>query len=209
MVMEQKKNRRSLRTALVLGAAVAGTALVGFGGLAAWQAYTQNAGNAFAVGTLSHTNEVNGDVHTLCSSTITSGAPAACSVIVSGPTLTSDWLGSNGTVTITAAGTLNSTFAMSMPAAPTGGSLCGDLTLKVTDNESPAHTPYATTSLSARMGSTAVLASNGDGTVVAPWLPGDSGTFTFAVTPTSTYATDDNVLGSTCSFDILITQASA
>ena len=47
-VMESRKSKRSLRMALVLGAAVAGTALVGFGGLAAWNAYTENAGNSVA-----------------------------------------------------------------------------------------------------------------------------------------------------------------
>ena len=45
--METRKSKRSVRLALVLSAAVAGTALVGWGGLAAWQAYTQNSGNAF------------------------------------------------------------------------------------------------------------------------------------------------------------------
>ena len=47
----ERKSRRSLRVALVLGAAVAGTALVGWGGLAAWSAYTENAGNSVAAGT--------------------------------------------------------------------------------------------------------------------------------------------------------------
>ena len=50
--MENRKSKRSLRVALVLGAAVAGTALVGWGGLAAWSAYTENAGNSVAAGTL-------------------------------------------------------------------------------------------------------------------------------------------------------------
>ena len=65
--METRKSKRSLRLALVMGAAVAGTALVGWGGLAAWQAYTQNAGNAFAVGTLTHTNTARRAV--ICGST--------------------------------------------------------------------------------------------------------------------------------------------
>ena len=54
--MEHRKSKRSLRVALVLGAAVAGTALVGWGGLAAWNAYTENAGNSVAAGTLTHAN---------------------------------------------------------------------------------------------------------------------------------------------------------
>jgi hypothetical protein len=71
--MENRKSKRSVRLALVLGAAVAGTALVGWGGLAAWQAYTQNAGNAFAVGTLTHTNTV-GQRHTATRTTIQANA---------------------------------------------------------------------------------------------------------------------------------------
>ena len=66
--MEQRKSKRSVRVALVLGAAVAGTALVGWGGLAAWQAYTQNAGNAFTTGSIGHTNVVKGG-NTTCTST--------------------------------------------------------------------------------------------------------------------------------------------
>ena len=54
--MEHRKSKRSLRVALVLGAAVAGTAVVGWGGLAAWSAYTENAGNSVAAGTLAHAN---------------------------------------------------------------------------------------------------------------------------------------------------------
>ena len=49
-----RKSRRSLRIALVMGTMVAGTALVGWGGLAAWSAYTENAGNSATAGTLSH-----------------------------------------------------------------------------------------------------------------------------------------------------------
>src|ERR1035437_5684430 len=58
MRIMERKSRRSLRVAMVLGAAVAGTALVGFGGLAAWNAYTENAGNSVAAGTLAHSNYI-------------------------------------------------------------------------------------------------------------------------------------------------------
>jgi len=49
-----RKRRRSVRIALVLGAVVASTAVIGWGGLAAWSAYTENAGNSAAAGTLAH-----------------------------------------------------------------------------------------------------------------------------------------------------------
>jgi hypothetical protein len=202
-VMDEKKNRRSLRMVLVLGAAVAGTALVGFGGLAAWQAYTQNAGNNFAVGTLSHTNQVG--LGTVCASTISASAPGACSVIVSGAALTSDFAGTSGTVTITNTGSLSSTFAMSMPAAPTGGALCADLALTVTDGEGTPATVYSQTDLTQTIGPTALDNSNG----VATWAHGDHDTFTFAIAPYNNFANDDSVLGSTCGFTILFTQASA
>jgi hypothetical protein len=200
--MEQKKNRRSLRMALVLGAAVGGAALVGFGGLAAWQAYTQNAGNAFAVGTLSHTNQVG--LGAVCNSTITAGAPGACSVIVSGPSLTSDFAGTSGTVTITNTGSLSSTFQISMPDAPAGGALCSDLTLAVKDGEPSPATVYSAATLTAPLSPVSLDSSAGSAT----WAHGDSDTFTFTVDPTSGYATDSTVLGTTCSFTVLFTQAS-
>jgi hypothetical protein len=216
--METRKSKRSVRLALVLGAAVAGTALVGFGGLAAWEAYTQNSGNAFAVGTLSHTNTAGASV-TCNSTTVSTDLPANCAVIVSDAALTSAWNAPlTGNVTITTGGSLNSKFTMSMPGAPApvnsgDGNLCPQLTLTVTDNETPtAGTPYEPTSLSETMPATPILATNGHGTTASPWVPGDSGTYTFEVTPTSGYTAFDNnaaVLGSSCSFNILFTQASA
>ncbi|HAW09913.1 MAG: hypothetical protein ABSC16_06575 [Candidatus Dormibacteria bacterium] len=211
--METRKSKRSLRLALVMGAAVAGTALVGWGGLAAWQAYTQNAGNAFAVGTLTHTNTAGESV--ICGSTnIVGDASSNCAVIVSDMALTSEFNGTSGTVTIKNTGSLGSTFQMSMPAAPGpvqsgDGNLCGYLTLTVTDNETPHQTPYETAPLSTQMGPTDLLASNGDGTSGSPWVYGDSGTYTFAVGAVSGFGSNDDVLGSSCTFDILFTQASA
>ncbi len=212
--METRKSKRSLRLALVMGAAVAGTALVGWGGLAAWQAYTQNSGNAFAVGTLSHTNTAGESV--LCNSTtVLADAPVHCAVIISDSALTSDFPGTSGTVTIAAGGSLDSTFQMSMPAAPGpansgDGNLCGYLTLTVTDNETSQATPYGPTTLSDQMGPTSLLAQNGDGTGDShPWVPNDTGTYTFAVDPVTGFGSNDAVLGSSCTFDVLFTQASA
>jgi hypothetical protein len=205
--MENHKSKRSVRLALVLGAAVAGTALVGFGGLAAWQAYTQNAGNAFAVGTLSHTNQVGAGV--VCNSTLSSSAPGACSVIVGGPVgsptqLTSEFTGTSGTVTIKNTGSLSSTFQMLMPSAPAGGALCSDLTLTVKDGESPAATVYPMTALTAQMAPVALNSSAG----IATWAQNDSNTFTFTIGVTSGYSTDDSVLGTSCGFTINFVQAS-
>jgi hypothetical protein len=203
MIMDTSKNRRSLRLALVLCAAVAGTALVGWGGLAAWQAYTQNSGNAFAVGTLSHTNAVG--LGGPCASTLSSTSPGACSVIVSGAALTSDFTGASNTVTITNTGSLSSTFSMSMPAAPGNSELCQDLGLTVTDNEHSPVTVYPQTALSTQMGVTQLKNTAGAST----WATGDANTFTFAIAPINGFASDDAVLNTSCSFTILFDQASA
>jgi hypothetical protein len=222
--MEQRKSKRSVRLALVLGAAVAGTALVGWGGLAAWQAYTQNAGNAFAVGTLSHINTV-GSV--TCDSTTTQAnasqgsGKTPCSIIVSGASLDNWNAPLTGSVIIQSTGLLSSTFQMEMQNAPApvksgDGNLCGYLTLTVTDNEQPAATPYGPKSLSDTMTATTLYATNSDGTSTKPWVTGDTGTYTFSVAPgdgsTAAYTAFDSnplVLGSSCSFDVLFDQASA
>jgi hypothetical protein len=199
--MEQHKSRRSVRLALVLGAAVAGTALVGWGGLAAWQAYTQNAGNAFTVGTISHTNAVGSQ--TACNSSLSSTTPGACSIIVTNAALTSDFTSISQTVTITDTGSLGSTFLMSMPA-PGSSELCKDLALTVTDSETSPVNVYPATALTAAMSPTALKTSGGAST----WANGNADTFTFLITPINGYATDDAVLGASCSFTINFTQAS-
>ncbi|MGP8161069.1 MAG: hypothetical protein ACLQGJ_07590 [Candidatus Dormibacteria bacterium] len=201
--MEERKSKRSVRLALVLGAAVAGTALVGWGGLAAWQAYTQNSGNAFSVGTLSHTNVANGSDVT-CQST-TSSAKAAttpCQLIVTANIATSTWQGATGTVTIANTGTIASTFQLSSPTgdAPTGG-LCAYLSLTVTGLDSA--NAYLSQSSIGSISATALNNSAGN----ASWAQGDSNTFTFSVAPANGFADTDSVLGQTCSFDVLFTQA--
>jgi hypothetical protein len=201
--MEDRRSKRSIRLALALGAAVAGTALVGWGGLAAWQAYTQNSGNAFAVGTLTHTNVVNGSAVT-CHSTNSSATAAStpCSLIVSGTTLTSAWTGATGTVLITNTGALTSTFAVSSPASdPPTGALCTDLNLKITGADSV--TPYVNQTGIAQLSPTSLHDSSGN----SSWVTSASNTFTFAVTPGSNFATDNSVPGESCSFDILFTQS--
>jgi hypothetical protein len=205
--MEKKRNKRSLRVALVLSAVVAGTALIGWGGLAVWNSYTQNAGNAFAAGTLQHNNQANGATsNCLSTATITS-----CSVIVSGSGLASNWSGTTGTVKITNTGSLTSNFAVLMPAAPSG-SLCSDLTLGVTDDEATPATVYPATALSSQMASTAVKDSAGNTswpTYSSGSAPGAAGTntFTFAVSPGPAYANDNNAPGESCTFAVEFDQS--
>jgi hypothetical protein len=214
-VMESRKSKRSLRMALVLGAAVAGTALVGFGGLAAWNAYTENAGNSVAAGTLSHAQTV------ACLSSVgtvpTSGSGVAggwCSAAIAVAGENSTWTGTTGTITVANTGNLASTFAVSMPAAPTG-SLCGDLTLKVTDPDTGAPgAVYGPTALTATMASTSIY--NNAGTPSLSWTGGGTAgtgagatgnTFTLTIGVSGSYPTDSTDQGTNCSFNLLFTQA--
>ena len=131
--MEKRQSKRSLRVALVLGTAVAGTALVGWGGLAAWNAYTENAGNSVAAGTLQHNNYVSSNCASVIGVAPVGAGPGWCSAMmtISGADPVNGVLPATGVVKIDNTGTLQSTFSMSMPSAPSG-SLCADLTLKVT-----------------------------------------------------------------------------
>jgi hypothetical protein len=209
--MEQRKSKRSVRLALVLGAAVAGTALVGWGGLAAWQAYTQNSGNTFAVGTLTHTNLPKGGVTCDSTNSLTAAeattATTPCQLIVSGSILTSSWTGVTGSVVITDTGTVPSKFSVSTPPSddPTGA-LCSDLSLTVTGADSST-TPFVNQTSIGPLTATTLKTSAGS----TSWADNNSNTFTFNVAPTdpSAFSIDNSVPGESCSFDVLFTQASA
>jgi len=197
--METRKSKRSLRLALVLGAAVAGSALVGWGGLAAWQAYTQNAGNAFSAGSVTHTNLVAGAGHTACTSG--NATTTICDVIVTGANLDYSWLGVSNTVTITDTGSLPSTFELSTPTgdAPTGG-LCSYLNLEVSD----ANNTYGDQAGVGTIGATTLDNASNAGS----WAQGQANTFNFDVTPTAAFgAPESGAMGQSCSFAVLFTQA--
>jgi len=212
--MENRKSKRSLRVALVLGTAVAGTALVGWGGLAAWNAYTENAGNSVAAGTLAHANGLS------CVSSLgvipTSGTGWCAATISVSNADPATWTGSTNTIIIANTGSLKSTFTLNLPAAASGG-LCADLTLKVTSLSAGAPgTPYAATALSTTMGATSV--DNDAGTPSATWSPnGTAGTgtgatgntFTFTVAAGGNFPTDYADSGQSCTFSILFTQTAA
>jgi hypothetical protein len=219
--MENRKSKRSLRVALVLGAAVAGTALVGFGGLAAWSAYTENAGNSVAAGTLSHNNYVAVNCASVIGVAPAGAGPGWCSALmtVSGADAVNGKLPATGIVKIDNIGTLSSTFQMSMPSAPvnSGGTICADLTLAVTDLDAGAPgTPYAATALNTTMGATTI--DNNAGVPSATWSPsGTAGTgtgatgntFTFTVAATAGFANNYADAGQSCTFSILFTQTAA
>ena len=216
--MEKRQSKRSLRVALVLGTAVAGTALVGWGGLAAWNAYTENAGNSVAAGTLQHNNYVSSNCASVIGVAPVGAGPGWCSAMmtISGADPVNGVLPATGVVKIDNTGTLQSTFSMSMPSAPSG-SLCADLTLKVTSlSAGVPGTPYAATALSTTMGATAV--DNDAGAPSTNWSPngvagtgtGATGnTFTFTVAAGGNFATAYADAGQSCTFSILFTQTAA
>ena len=209
--MERRGRRprrtRFIRVALVLAATVAGTGLVGFGGLAAWQGYTENAGNAVAAGTVTHSNAVGSAT---CTSVNTMaqlnqvGNQCAAIISVTGVDPASPATLATGGVKITSTGTLNSTFTMQMAAIPSGN-LCADLVLTVVDASSVNY--YGITALSAEMGSTPLKdsagASNWPGTAPGP---AGSDTYTFTITRGANFNTDASDAGQSCAFSILFTQ---
>jgi hypothetical protein len=216
----ERKSRRSLRVALVLGAAVAGTALVGFGGLAAWSAYTENAGNSVAAGTLAHSNGAS------CVSSLgvvpTSGTGFCAATITVANVDPATWTSTVGTIKIADTGSLNSTFTLSMGTllqAPTGG-LCADVTVGVTDPNTVAPDStgvvWSPTALTGTF--TAKSLYNNFTTPSTTWTGGGvagtgagatGDTFTVTVAPGGSFGSDYADQGTSCTFGLLFTQTAA
>jgi hypothetical protein len=219
--MGNHKSKRSLRVAAVLVAAVAGTAMVGFGGLAAWNAYTENAGNSVAAGTLAHSNGAS------CVSNLGAVPLSGTGFCAATITLTNvdpaTWTSTTGTIKIADTGSLSSTFTLSMGTAlqaPTGG-LCADVTIGVTDpnTTAPDNTGvvWAPTALTGTF--TAKSLYNNFTTPSLTWTGGGApgtgagatgDTFTVTMAPGSGFATDYADQGTTsCTFGLLFTQTAA
>jgi hypothetical protein len=196
-----------LRASLVLAVTLAGTGLIGFGGMAAWQAYSENAGNSVAAGGLGHSNAVGSQTCTSVTSTSLlnqSGNTCAVIVNVSGVAPSSPSTLTTGAVKITSTGTLQSTLTMQMPSAA-AGNLCADLLLSVVDQSSV--TDYPATALTTQMGSTSLEDSAG-ATVWPGTSPGPAGsdTYTFTIAKGPSFNTDYADAGQSCAFSILFTQ---
>jgi len=198
---------------------VAGTALVGWGGLAAWNAYTENAGNSVAAGTLSHANGLS------CTSNLgavpTSGTGFCTAAVTISGVDPANWTNTVGTIKIVNTGSLNSTFTLSMGTAlqaPTG-SLCADVTLKVTDlnNGGPDNgTVWNTTALTGTF--SAANLYNNAGTPSLTWTGGGTAgaatgatgdTYTVTVAPGTNFPADYADQGTSCTFGLLFTQTAA
>ena len=217
--MENRKSKRSLRVALVLGTAVAGTALVGWGGLAAWNAYTENAGNSVAAGTLSHANGAS-CVSLLGTIPVSVGTGWCAATITVANADPATWTGTTGTIIIANTGSLKSTFTLALPAAASGG-LCADLTLKVTDLNSTAPdtgTVIATTALTTGSLTTGVSLYSNASTPSLSWTGGGvagtgtgatADTYTVTVAPGGGFANGYADQGTSCSFGLLFSQTAA
>jgi hypothetical protein len=180
----QRPDRRQLRAGMVFVLVLAGTALIGWGGLAAWQAYTQN--NGSTASTLG--------VHMSNTATVSLGTPKTCTdqagpcgLIFDASQIEPGW-GPNavGTVTITNTGSESSTFGLSLASAVVTGddtswnsslenTLCGDLSLTISGLNTTNPTVYSGP-LSA-LPSTNIFDSGSNGT----WVTGASNTFTFSL----------------------------
>jgi hypothetical protein len=193
----QRSDRRQLRAGMVFVLVLAGTALIGWGGFAAWQAVTQNNGStATTLGVhMSNVAAVYGGTAVTCTD---QNSPSACGAIFAAQGITPGYGPTKvGSVTITNTGTEPSTFQLLLSSATVGSAdplwtaadntLCSDLQLTVTDSESPAFTVYSG-SLAA-MPAKAIATSGG----AATWNPGASDTFNFSLAlPSGGVTTDED-----------------
>ncbi len=195
----QRPDRRKLRAGMVFVLVLAGTALIGWGGLAAWQAVTQNNGTASTLGVhMQNVATVSGGGSPVTCTDQTS--PGACGAVFTAKNITPGYSATVGTVAITNTGTEASTFQLTLKSATvsaedpewTSGdtTLCSDLQLTVKDAEAGAPVLY-NGSLGA-MPPQNLLDNGGN----SNWSPNASNTFTFSLALGSPgVATDED---STC-----------
>jgi hypothetical protein len=203
MSIERKSSdRRKLRAGMVFVGVVAGTALIGWGGLAAWQAVTQNNGStAITLGVhMQNSAQVSGGTAKICTD---QNSPSACGAIFAASGIVPGW-GPNqvGSVAITNTGTESSNFQLSLTSATVSGAdgnwssstdttLCGDLVLTITDSQTP-------TPATVYHGTLAAMPAEGisDNAGQATWVSGAANTFNFSLSlPGSGSKTDED---STC-----------
>ncbi len=206
IVSRSPRRDRKVRAGMVLVLVLAGTALIGWGGLAAWQAVTQNNGST-AITDGVHMQNVatpTGGTSTTCTDQT---SPSGCGVIFTVSNITPGYgPAAVGTVAITNTGSEQATFDVSLKSAAVTGAdsfwnastdttLCSDLQLTVTDSETSPVTVY-TGSLSA-MSATGIAVKDSGGSAI--WPSGATNTFTFTLSlPTSSPNTDED---STCTAD--------
>ncbi len=213
-----RRRSRRVRLALVLGATVVTTGLVSFGGLAAWQAYTDNPETVTAQ-SLAHANTSGGVACTSVTSTaLLNQTGNVCNATIDVTNVSPDSPNAlaTGTVKVVNTGQLSSTFTLSMLNAPSGN-LCADLLLTVTDLNSGAPdngTVYAATTLSTKI-TTPINLYNNAAAPSLTWTGGGSApggtlatgdTYTITVTKGANFNTDSADQGQSCLFDTLFTE---
>jgi hypothetical protein len=185
-IQQKRSDRRKMRAGMVFVLVLAGTALIGWGGLAAWQAVTQNNGSTASTLGVHHSNvaTVTGGTAVTCNDQT---SPAACGAIFDVTGITPGYGPTQvGTVAITNTGTEASTFDLFLKSATVSGddaywtaadnTLCSDLQLTVTDSETVVHTLYSGP-LSGMTTPVALSDSGGHAT----WNPGATDTFNFSL----------------------------
>lgn len=208
IVSQRPARDRKVRAGMVLVLVLAGTALIGWGGLAAWQAVTQNNGSTATTLGVHHSNAatVTGGTAVQCND---QSSPTACGAIFDVTGITPGYGPTQvGTVTITNTGSEASTFALQLtPSAPptvsaadsfwtaSDTTLCSDLQLAVTDSEGTAHSYY-----SGPLDSMPTLTGLMDSSGNTRWVTGASDTFNFSLALPSTSPNTDEDSTCTASF---------
>ena len=203
LIDRPQPSRRHLRSGLALLLVLGSTALIGWGGLAAWQAVTAN-GSSFATGGVHMQNVAtitypSGQAPVTCTD---QNSPGSCGAIFMVTGAAPGFSEHVGIVQITNTGSLPSTFALSLGSALTSGAgntLCSDLTLTIVN--SAAVTVYSGALPS--LGTTASLNSALSSTT---WNHNDTNTFTFTLALPGSVSTDQN---STCTADFTWSQTQA
>ena len=212
---QRKKKNKTVRLGMVLLVTLAGTAVVGWGGLAAWQAYTENDGNSVAAGTLQHKNTTSATCTSVTALPSTGCASVWVAVNNVSPSSVSPF--ATGTVKVSNTGSLNSTFKLVTVTSGTttvtapAGNLCADLNLQITD-------AAAATVYNGPM-NVAINSAINNGLGAATWTSGgatpgggavaNGNTFTFTVTPGAAFATNSNDQGQSCSANFQFQQTNA
>ena len=204
-IASKPSDRRKLRAGMVFVLVVAGTALIGWGGLAAWQAVTQNNGSTASTLGVHHSNAatVTGGTAVTCND---QNSPAACGAIFDVSGITPGYGPTQvGTVAITNIGTEASTFQLSLKSAtvsgddaywiPADNTLCGDLQLTV-KNSQPTPVVVYTASLASMTTPISITDNAGN----ANWNPGASDTFTFSLALASSSPNSDEDTMCTAAF---------
>jgi len=199
-----RPTHRPLRGTLVMLLVLGSTALIGWGGLAAWQAVTATNGSSFGTGGV-HIQNVATITYPNSAAPVTctdQTSPGSCGAIFSVAGAAPGFSAPVGTVEITNTGTLPTTFTLSLGSAVTTGqgtTLCGDLTLSIVDANGVTVYSGALTGLT--------TTANLDSSLSSPtWNQSDSNTFTFSLALPGSQSSDQD---STCTADFTWTQTQA